>query len=155
MLLGSEDFIQEAKLWQIRYGGRLFTQGPFVVSDRLGMQRVLPQIEGWVERAREVAVILSEFDQLTVNPNPPHVNFFQLYVKGDPKQMTQRHMDLAEETGTFLLYKLNPTAVPGLGVTEIHCWENALVFDLIPCVHSLKSGWHEIKSLWHYDIESF
>jgi len=130
MLLGSEDFIQEARMWQVRYGGRLFTQAPFVVSDRLGMQRVLPQIDSWVERAREVAAILSEFDQLTVNPNPPHVNIFQLYVKGDPKQMTERHMEVAEETGTFLFYNLNQTSVPGVGVTEIHCWENALKFDL-------------------------
>jgi len=130
MLLGSEDFIQEAKLWQIRYGGRLFTQAPFVVSDRLGMQRVLPQIDSWVERAQQVSAILSEFDQLTVNPNPPHVNFFQLYVKGDPEQMTERHMNIAEETGTFLFHKLNQTTVPGLGMTEIHCFENALRFDL-------------------------
>jgi len=131
MLLGSEDFIQEAKLWQIRYGGRLFTQAPFVVSDRLGMQRVLPQIDNWVERTRQVAAILSEFDQLVVNPNPPHVNFFQLYVKGDPEEMTQRHLKTSEETGTFLFSSLGPSAVPGLGVTEIHCWENALRFDLI------------------------
>jgi len=130
MLLGSEDFIQEAKLWQVRYGGRLFTQAPFIVSDRLGMQRVLPQIDSWVERARAVAAILSEFDQLRVNPNPPHVNIFQLYVKGDPEQMTQRHMDMAEKTGTFLFHRLNPTVVPGVGVTEIHCWENSLKFDL-------------------------
>jgi threonine aldolase len=130
MLLGPEDFIQEARLWQIRHGGRLVTQGPFVVSARLGMQRVLPQISSWVERARQVATILSEFDQLTVNPNPPHVNFFQLYVKGDPEQMTERHLEIAEQTGTFLFYGLGPTAVPGLGVTEIHCWENALRFDL-------------------------
>ena len=130
MLLGSKNFIDEARLWQIRYGGRLFTQAPFVVSDRLGMQRVLPQIDSWVERAREVAAILSEFDRLTVNPNPPHVNFFQLFVRGDPEQMTQRHMEVAEETGTFLLFGLSPAAVPGLGVTEIHCWENALRFDL-------------------------
>ena len=130
MLLGPDDFIQEAKLWQIRYGGRLFTQGPFIVSDRLGMQRVLPQIDSWVERAGQVSAILSEFDQLTVNPNPPHVNFFQLYVKGDPEQMTERHMNIAEETGTFLFHNLNQTAVPGLGVTEIHCFENALRFDL-------------------------
>ena len=130
MLLGSEDFVQEAKLWQIRYGGRLFTQGPFVISDRLAMQRVLPQIDNWVERAQQVAAILSEFDPLTVNPNPPHVNFFHLYVKGDPEEMTQRHMEVAEETGTFLFYKLNPSPVPGLGMTEIHCWENALRFDL-------------------------
>jgi threonine aldolase len=130
MLLGSEDFIQEAKLWQIRYGGRLFTQAPFIVSDRLAMQRVLPQIDSWVERARAVAAILSEFDQLTVNPNPPHVNFFQLYVKGAPEQMTERHLQVAEETGTFLFHRLNQTAVPGVGMTEIHCWENALQFDL-------------------------
>ena len=130
MLLGAEDFIQEAKLWQVRYGGRLFTQGPYVASGRLGMQRVLPQIDSWVERTRQVAAILSEFDQLTVNPNPPHVNIFQLYVQGDPERMTERHMKIAEETGTFLIHKLNPTAVPGLGMTEIHCWENALQFDL-------------------------
>jgi len=130
MLLGPDDFIQEAKLWQIRYGGRLFTQAPFVVSDRLGLQRVLPQIESWVERAGQVSAILSEFDQLTVNPNPPHVNFFQLYVKGDPEQMTERHMNIAEETGTFLFHNLNQTAVPGLGVTEIHCFGTALRFDL-------------------------
>ena len=140
MLLGSEDFIQEAKLWQVRYGGRLFTQAPFIVSDRLGMQRVLPQIDSWVERAREVAVILSEFDQLTVNPNPPHVNIFQLYVKGDPKQMTERHMEVAEATGTFLLYNLNQTAVPGVGMTEIHCWENALKFDL-DALHPFLEKW--------------
>ncbi|MFT3893824.1 MAG: beta-eliminating lyase-related protein [Anaerolineales bacterium] len=130
MLLGSEDFIQEAKMWQVRYGGRLFTQAPFIVSDRLGMQRVLPQIDSWVERARKVAAILSEFEQLTVNPNPPHVNFFQLYVKGDPEKMIQRHMEVAEETGTFLFHNLSQTAVPGIGMTEIHCFENALRFDL-------------------------
>lgn len=130
MLLGSEDFIQEAKIWQVRYGGRLFTQAPFIVSDRLGMQRVLPQIEMWVKRAREVAAILSEFEQLTVNPDPPHVNFFQLYVKGDPEKMTQRHLEVAEETGTFLFHNLNQTTVPGIGMTEIHCFENSLRFDL-------------------------
>ena len=130
MLLGAEDFIQEAKMWQVRYGGRLFTQAPFVVSDRLGMQRVLPQLDSWVERAQKVAAILSEFDQLTVSPNPPHVNFFQLYVKGDPEKMTERHLQVAEETGTFLFHKLNQTVVPGLGMTEIHCFENALRFDL-------------------------
>jgi threonine aldolase len=140
MLLGSEDFIQEAKLWQIRYGGRLFTQGPFVVSDRLGLQRVLPQIDRWVERAREVAAILAEFNELIVNPNPPHVNFFQLFVKGDPEQMTQRHLESAEEMGTFLFFSLGPTAVPGLGVTEIHCFENALKFDL-DVLHPFLEKW--------------
>jgi len=36
MLLGSEDFIQEAKLWQVCYGGRLFTQAPFFCIRPIG-----------------------------------------------------------------------------------------------------------------------
>ena len=140
MLLGPVDFIQEARLWQVRHGGRLVTQAPFVVSARLGMQRVLPQINSWVEQTRQVTTILSQFDPLTVNPGPAHVNFFQLYVKGDPEQMTQRHMEVAEQTGTFLFYGLGPTAVPGLGMTEIHCWENALRFDL-DCLRPFLEKW--------------
>jgi threonine aldolase len=130
MLLGPEDFIQEARLWQIRHGGRLFTQAPFIVSARLGMRRVLPQINTWVDRAQQISAVLSEFDQLIVNPNPPQVNFFQLYVKGDPEEMTQKHMQVAEQTGTFLFHRLSPTAVPGIGMTEIHCWDNAMRFDM-------------------------
>lgn len=130
MLLGPADFIQEARLWQVRHGGRLVTQGPFVVSDRLGLQRALPVIDQWVERARQAAAVFSEFERLTVNPNPPHVNFFQLYVRGEAEQMTQKHLEIAQETGTFLFYKLRPTGVPGLAMTEIHCWENAQRFDL-------------------------
>ena len=130
MLLGTADFVKEARVWQIRHGGRLRTQSPFVASARLGMRRVLPQIDQWVDRAREVAAILSQFDRITVNPNPPHANFFQIYVRGDPDALTQRHMTLAQEMGTFVFYSLGSTAVPGLATTELHCWENALAFDL-------------------------
>jgi threonine aldolase len=130
MLLGPAAFVREAKTWQIRHGGRLRTMGPFVVSARLGIQRVLPQINQWVEKAQEVASIFSEFDRVSIHPNPPHVNFFQLYIRGNPEELTQRHMELARETGTFLFYGLGPTLVPGIAVTEIHCWENSLKFDV-------------------------
>lgn len=130
MLLGSASFIKEARLWQVRHGGRLFTQGPFVASARLGWQRVLPQMDQWVAKTQAVAAVLARFPQITVNPNPPHVNMFQLYIQGDAKTLTDRHLELAQETGTFLFFGLRETAVPHLAMTEIHCWENALAFDL-------------------------
>jgi threonine aldolase len=130
MLLGTASFVKEARLWQRRHGGNLTTQGPFVVSARLGLRRVLPQIDQWVEKAQEVASILSEHEVISINPNPPHVNFFQLYIQGDPEELTQKHMELAKETGTFLFYGLGPTIVPGIATTEIHCWENAMLFDV-------------------------
>ena len=54
--------------------------------------------------------------------------------------MTERHMEVAEATGTFLLYNLNQTSVPGVGMTEIHCWENALKFDL-DALHPFLEKW--------------
>jgi threonine aldolase len=129
MLMGSASFIKEARTWQVRHGGRLRTQGPFVVSARIGVSRVLPVIDQWVQKAHDVACALSRFEGVTVNPNPPHVNFFQLYIQGIPEELTKRHMELARETGTFVFYGLGRCAIPGVGVTEIHCWENALKFD--------------------------
>lgn len=130
MLMGSALFIKEARMWQKRHGGTLRTQGPFVVSAKLGLKRVLPQINDWVRRAQEIAAILSKFERVFINPNPPHVNIFQLYLQGEPERLTNRHLELAKETGTFLFRSLNPTVVPGLAMTEIHCWENSMKFEV-------------------------
>ncbi len=130
MLIGSTAFIKESRVWQRRYGGNLFTMAPFEVSARLGLQNALAQIDSWVKRAQEVAAVLSGFERITIRPNPPHVNFFQLYIQGEPEALTQKHLELAEETGTFLFFNLGTTMVPGIAVTEIHCWENAMKFDL-------------------------
>jgi threonine aldolase len=130
MLIGSTPFVQEARVWQIRHGGRLRTQGPFVVSAKLGLQRVLPQIDGWVQKAQQIAAILARFERISVVPNPPHVNMFQLYIRGDYQALNSRHMALARETGTFLFHGLGPTMVPGMAMTEVHCWENAMQFDV-------------------------
>ncbi len=65
-----------------------------------------------------------------IEPNPPHTNFFQLFIQGDHEALTERHLALAEETGTFLFYGLRPSEVPGVAMTEIHCWENSMRFDV-------------------------
>lgn len=130
MLLGSAEFIQEARVWQRRHGGNLRTQGPFWVSARLGLQRVEPQIDQWVEKAQAAAAILTQFERVTIQPNPPQVNFFHLYIRGDAAALTERHMALAKEMGTFLYHGLQPAALPGFAVTELRFEQNALTFDL-------------------------
>ena len=130
MLMGSAPFIEEARIWQVRHGGRLKTMSPYLVSARLGMQKTLPQIDGWVTKAQEVAAVMASYERITVKPNPPHVNIFQLFIQGEHEVLSERHLALAEETGTFLFYGLKQSEVPGVAVTEIHCWENAMHFDL-------------------------
>lgn len=129
-LLGDPQFVSEARIWQRRHGGNLFTQAPFVVSARLKLQSVQPQLPAWNARARQVAEALTRHPSVRVRPNPPDVNFFALYLEGDPAELLERHHSLAERTGTFLFGNLMPTAVPGFCRTEVHCWENAARADL-------------------------
>jgi threonine aldolase len=139
-LLGPEDFIKEARVWLRRHGGNLKTQGPLWASARLGLKRVEPQIDSWVEKARETAEILSHFDRISILPNPPQTNFFRLYIRGDAEALVERHKELAKETGTFIFYGLQPTMVPGTAVTEMWFQESSLTFDhtqLAPFVEKL------------------
>jgi threonine aldolase len=130
MLLGTKVFIEEARVWQIRHGGRIITHGPALVSAKLGLSRVLPQIDQWVARAQEIAEVMNSADGVSTNPNPPQSNMFQLFIRGETEVLLERHLTLAEETGTYLFRKLQPSSVPGIAQTEIHCRENSLRFDL-------------------------
>jgi threonine aldolase len=130
MLLGDKAFIAESRVWQRRHGGNLYTQGPYVAAARQGLRQRLPHMASWVARAQQVAAILSTMEGVIVNPNPPHVNLFQLFVQGDAEALTRRHHELAEASGTFLFSALGPSAMPGFAMTEMHIWENAMAFDL-------------------------
>lgn len=129
MLLGDAEFIREARVWQVRHGGRLVTQGPNWASAKVGMQRVLPQIDSWVQKAWEVAALLTRHSRISVNPNLPHTSQFQLFLHGDAEELNRRHWKLAQETGTILFFHVEPSAVPGVATTEIHLAENSLSFD--------------------------
>jgi len=129
-LLGDAGFVAEARLWQRRHGGNLFTQAPFVASARLQLDRVLPELPAWNRRAREVAALLARHPRVRIHPNPPAVNFFAMFLEGDAKDLLERHHALAERTGTFLFAGLSPASVPGFCRTELHCWENAARADL-------------------------
>jgi threonine aldolase len=129
MILGTAEFIQEAKIWQTRHGGRLKTLSPYAASAKAGYERVTPVIHEFVAAARQAAEILSSFDEITIRPDPPHVNIFQLYIRGEADALNERHLQLAQETGTFLFWSLGESPVPGVAMTEIHCWEEAARFD--------------------------
>lgn len=71
MLLGSTAFINAARVWQIRHGGRLYTMGPFWLSAQLGIKQVLPQIDQWVAQAQVIAAILPALTALRSIPTRP------------------------------------------------------------------------------------
>ena len=109
---------------------RLYFGNPKAESPNYDFARNLPQMEDWVARAREVAAVLCRIPGVRVQPDPPQVNFFQLFIEGDHEALSARHLALAKETGTFLFHRLGPSPIPGIAMTEMHMFGNAMRFDM-------------------------
>ena len=55
--------------------------------------------------------------------------FFATFIKGDPENLTQKHMEAARHTGTFLTKNISSSPVPGISVTHIQVGEDQMKFD--------------------------
>ena len=129
MLLGSQAFVDEAWIWRRRHGGELPTQEPLVMAAKVGFDEVIPVIDNCVAKAQAVAEIMGQFAEITINPEPPHVNMFHFYLAGEPKALTQRHLQIASETGTYLFNPFNASPVPGIAWSELQFPKESLDFD--------------------------
>ncbi len=125
-LAGPKDIIDEARGWQWRHGGRLVQQFPFVVSARQGLQRYLPRIPQYCNRAQAIAAILSEFDNVFVTPNPPPTNMMHVYVCGNRERLQETALQISHETGVWMPAGWNGTAIPEWSMFELSCGEGSL-----------------------------
>lgn len=126
-LAGPADFVEEARAWRHRYGGRIFRQFPQALSALAGLERELPKLPSYVAQARLVAAALraafadpsAGVPWFRVHPEEPHTHQFQVWLPYDPDRLAAAGLRLAEETGTVLFHRWSPADVPGLSVTEV------------------------------------
>ncbi|USX51584.1 low specificity L-threonine aldolase [Lentzea sp. HUAS12] len=86
-LAGTQDFVDQARVWRHRYGGMLFQQWPAALSALHGLDTVLPRLGTYVEHAKVVAAAMDLPE--------PHTHQFALHLPGDPAR-------LKELSGEFL-----------------------------------------------------
>tara|TARA_R110002073_G_scaffold1364_3_gene9529 strand:- start:2322 stop:2552 length:231 start_codon:yes stop_codon:yes gene_type:complete len=70
---------------------------------------------------------MNQVDGVQTKPPEPQTNIFQLFRRGDPETLIEKHEKLAQETGTYLLGQLSAAPIPGYSVMEVHCWENLMI----------------------------
>jgi len=100
-LAGPASLIEKARIWQRRHGGNLHQQSPAAISAILGMEHHLPLIPRYVEKAREIASILSKFEEIEVIPKTPPTNMMHLKF-GIPKEALEKAViQIAEEDKVF------------------------------------------------------
>jgi threonine aldolase len=118
MLAGTKTVIDEARVWQIRHGGRLFTAYPFLIAAERGLDEVLPRFPDFVARAKELAAALGALDRVEVVPNPPQTAMFHLLVHRELDRLNEAALDIADRTKTFIGH-FAATEVPLVQTTEL------------------------------------
>lgn len=102
ILAGPADVIAEARVWQVRHGGRLFNAYPYLLAAEQGLDDVLPQMPAIVEHTRALGCALDGLVDVSVVPAPPQAAMFHLHVRRDADRLSDAALDLAEETKTWL-----------------------------------------------------
>lgn len=108
MLLGPEDFIEEAAIWQRRSGGNLFTLTPNVASAAMLLESRLAKMPAYYERALDLAEALSAIDGISIVPDPPHTNLMHITLSVDAETAKHRRDRVARETGLWLFGGVEP-----------------------------------------------
>ncbi len=126
MLLGSAEFIAEAKLWQRRMGGNLYTLLPNVASAASRLDDQLERFPAYLARARALATRISAVPGVTVLPDPPQVNMMHVHLDLSPEAALAARDRVARETGLWLFGSAAPTALPGRSRFELYVGEAAL-----------------------------
>jgi threonine aldolase len=119
MLLGPADVVSEARVWQVRHGGRLFTAFPYLLAAERGLDELLPRMPEIVAHTRAVGDALAAVDGLTVLPSPPQTAMFHLHVRGDADDLSDRALELSERTGTWLNPGFARTEDPAVATVEL------------------------------------
>lgn len=129
MLLGPQDFIAEARLWQRRHGGNLVQMYPFVLSAQHGLDTRLDRIPLYCAKAREIAAILSAFPQVEVLPNPPHTNMLHVFFHAEKDRLEEAAAQIAREQQTWLFRYFTPGQIPGYCKVEFTVGDATLEFS--------------------------
>ncbi len=119
MLAGPADVIDEARVWQVRHGGRLFTAFPYLLAAEHGLDEVLPLMPSLVEHAHALGTALAELDDVFVVPTPPQAAMFHLHVRRDAERLADAAVQLAEESKTWLGGFGRRGADPAVAVQEV------------------------------------
>ncbi|GAA3643521.1 hypothetical protein GCM10022267_32570 [Lentzea roselyniae] len=80
-LAGTQDFVDQARVWRHRYGGMLFQQWPAALSAMHGLDTVLPKLGAQVAHAKVVAEAMGLPE--------PHTHQFAFHLPGDPARLTE------------------------------------------------------------------
>ena len=115
---GPEDEVAQARLWRHRMGGTLFSLMPYAVAALRGLDRELPRMAEYHERAVLLGQRL-EAHGIRVTPQPPHTNAFRIHVEREVADLDERRVVAMEREHVRLSPPWAASDLPGWSWTEL------------------------------------
>jgi threonine aldolase len=119
MLAGAAGYIEEARIWQRRAGGRMLRTFPYLLSALQGLEERLPLMAQFHAKARAVAAAIERLPGMLITPNPPQANAFLVTLPGTSAAARKAALDIAQERGVWLFDDLVDCPVQGLVSFEV------------------------------------
>ena len=139
-LAGTRQLVDEARVWQIRHGGRLFSAFPFLLAAEQGLDEILPRMPVYVARARELGAALGELDGVTVVPDPPQTAMFHTLIRRPLEPLRRAVLDIARKERVWLGAYARPTEDPDVQRAELTIADAGLA---VP-VEDARRWWEEL-----------
>ena len=130
-LIGSNEFIKEARVWNRRHGGNLITSAPLYLSAELNMKKRIDNFESYFEKTLKIVEVISKFNEMEVEPAKPQINMFHLYIKGDETLLREKAIAASNRLGIWGLGHLRQSEREGyckaewyVGDATLDVWES-------------------------------
>ena len=123
VLAGERDFIEQCIVWRSRLGGDLYSAFPQLITALEGLDRKLPAIPSWVERAKEIAKELKQLSGL--ESEIPKSNGFLVFIKADLESLNKHAIRLNKKYGIVLFHQFIPTDVASIQKVEMQIGADA------------------------------
>lgn len=129
VVAGPEDEVAQARLWRSRMGGTLFSLMPFAVAALRGLDRELPRMAEYHERALLLAQRLGARG-IRVTPQPPHTNAFRIHVEREVADLDERRVVAMERDQVRLSPPWSASTTPGWSWTELTVGPATMQWDV-------------------------
>ncbi|HXH78536.1 threonine aldolase family protein [Nocardioides sp.] len=117
-LIGSEDFLAEARVWRTRMGGTLYRSTPEALAALLGLRELLPRMGECLAWARTLAAELPALG-IIANPAQPHTPTFLLHADGTDDAVNERLLGVMERERLRMTGLWRASREPGRVMTEV------------------------------------
>lgn len=118
-LAGPKALVEEARVWQIRHGGRMLSTFPYLLAAERGLDEILPRLPDYVARARELGDALGGLEGVSIVPNPPQTAMFHALVRRPLEPLRKATLEVARETKVWVGAHAEATADPDVQRVEL------------------------------------